>query len=166
MDNEFNNLCHQDDTYNDANLVERGGVTGNNNQEIAAELDAESNKTANTTYSQATHKEELVTGTNRSNYLKRKLTIEEEDTVVRALSPGALLPSSINQKDLLTLAGRKSGGKLNTAIIEMYSQVVLKQCDKKLCLQEQERSQSLFYGSEFINKYFEKQMMKSIIIIR
>ena len=82
----------------------------------------------------------MVIGTNRSDYLMQKLTIEEEDTVMRALSPGALLPSRTNQKDLLTLAGRKGGGggKLNTAIIEMYSQVVLKQCDKKLCLQEQE----------------------------
>ena len=84
----------------------------------------------------------------------QKLTIEKEDTVERALSQGALLPSRINQKDLLTLAGRKNGGKLNTAIVEMYSQIIHKQCDKKLCLQEQERSQSLFYRSEFIDKYF------------
>ena len=132
------------------------GGAGNNNQEIEAELEAESTKTENTTYSQATNKEELVTGTNRSDYLMRKLTIEEEDTVVMALSLGALFPSRINQKDLLTLAGRKGGEKLNTDIIEMYSQVVLKQCDKKLCLQEQERSQSLFYRSEFIDKYFDK----------
>ena len=59
----------------------------------------------------------------------RKLTIEEEDTVERALYLGALLPSRIKQKDLLTLAGRKGEGKLNTDIIEMYSQAVLKQCD-------------------------------------
>ena len=84
------------------------------------------------------------------------MTIEEDETVKRALSLGALFPSSINQKDLLTLAGRKGGGEMNTAIIETYSQVILKQCDKKLCLQEQERSQSLFYGSELINKYFDK----------
>ena len=38
----------------------------------------------------------------------------------------------------------------------MYTQDVLKQCDKQLCLQEQERRQSLFYGSEFIDKYFDK----------
>ena len=133
-----------------------GGVAGNNNQEIAAQLEAESTKTANTTSPQATYKAELVTGTNISDYLMQKLTIEEEDTVKRALSPGALLPSSINQKDLLTLAGRKGGGKLNTSIINMYTQDFLKQCDKQLCLQEQERRQSLFYGSEFIDKYFDK----------
>jgi sentrin-specific protease 1 len=86
----------------------------------------------------------------------RKLKVEEKDTVKRALSPGALLPSSLNQKDLSTLAGRKGEEKLNTNIINMYTQVVLKQCDKKLCLQEQERRQSLFYGSEFIDKYFDK----------
>ena len=68
----------------------------------------------------------------------RKLTVEEEDTVDRELSPGALLPSSINRKDLLTLAGRKGGGKLNTKIINMYTQVVLKECDKMLSLQDQE----------------------------
>ena len=129
MDNECNSLCNQDDTYDDTDLVERGCVASNNNQDIAAELEAESTKTAKTTYYQATHKEELVIGTNRSDYLMGKLTIEEEDTVVRALSPGALSPSRINQKDLLTLAGRKGGGKLNTDIIEIYSQVVLKQCD-------------------------------------
>jgi hypothetical protein len=56
MDNEFNNFCSQDDTYNDADLVVEGGVAGNNNQEIAAGLEAESTKTANTTSSQATHK--------------------------------------------------------------------------------------------------------------
>ena len=140
MSNKFNNFCTHDDTYDVVNLAVGEGVAGDNNQEIAEELEAESTKTANTTYSQATHKEELVTGTNRSDYLMRKLTIEEEETVKRALSPGALLPSCINQKDLLTLAEWKGGGKLNTAIIEMYSQVVLKQCDKKLCLQEQGRS--------------------------
>ena len=74
----------------------------------------------------------------------------------RALSLGALLSSSINQKDLLTLAGKKGEGKLNTNIINMYTQVVLKQCDRKLCLQDQERRPSLFYGSEFIDKYFDK----------
>ncbi len=137
------------------------GVAGYNNQEMAAQLEAESTETANTTSSQAPHKEELVIGTNRSAYLMRKLTIEEEDTVKRALSKGALLPSSINQKDLLTLAGRKGGGKLNIDIIETYSQVVLKQCDKKLCLQEQEQRQSLFYGSEFIKKYFDKTNYES-----
>ena len=87
----------------------------------------------------------------------RKLTFEEKVTVKRALSPGPLLPSCINQKDLLTLAGRKGEGKLNTDIIEMYTQVVLKQCDNKLCLQEQERRQLLFYGSDFIDKYFDKK---------
>ena len=107
---------------------------------MATGLEAESTKTATTTSSQATHKEELVTGTNRSDYLMRKLNIEEDETVKRALSPGALLPSIINQKDLLTLAGRKDGEKLNTDIINMYTQVVLKQCDKKLYLKEQEQS--------------------------
>jgi hypothetical protein len=111
---------------NGANMVVGEGVADNKNQKIAAELEAESTETANTTSSQATHNTELVTGTNRSEYLMRKLTIEEEDTVERKLSPGALLPSSINQKDLLTLAGRKGGGKLNTNIINMYTQVVLK----------------------------------------
>ena len=129
-----------------------GGVAGNNNQNISSEQEAESNVTENTTSSQATHKEELVTGTNRSAYLMRKLTVEEKDTVKRALSPGALLPSSLNQKDLSTLAGRKGEGKLNTNIINMYTQVVYKQCDKKLCLKEQDQLQSLFYGSEFIDK--------------
>ena len=60
----------------------------------------------------------------------RQLTVEEEDTVERALTPGALLPSIINQKDLLTLAGKKSGGRLNTAIIEIYTQVVLNNVTK------------------------------------
>ena len=123
-------------------------IAGYNDQEMAAQLEAGSTKTTNTTSSQAPHKEELVIGTNISAYLMRKLTIEEEDTVKRALSQGALLPSIINQKELLKLAGRKGGGKLNTNIINMFTQVVLKQCDKKLCLQEQERRQSLFYGSE------------------
>ncbi len=122
----------------------RGGVAGNNNQKIAAEQEAESTVTANTTSPQATHEEDLVTGKNRSDYLMRKLTIEEEATVERALSPGALLPSSINQNDLLTLAGRKGKGKLNTNIINMYTQFVLKEYDKKLCLQDQEQRQSLF----------------------
>jgi Ulp1 family protease len=58
--------------------------------------------------------------------------------------------------DLLTLAGRKGEGKLNTNIINLYTQVVLGKCDKKLCQQKQERRQSLFYGSEFIDKYFDK----------
>ena len=56
-----------------------GGVAGNNNQDIAAQLEAESTKTANTTSPRATYKAELVTGTNRSDYLMRKLTIEAED---------------------------------------------------------------------------------------
>ena len=56
MDNEFNELCNQDDSYNYADLVVEGGVAGINNQEIASGLEAESTKTANTTYSQATHK--------------------------------------------------------------------------------------------------------------
>jgi hypothetical protein len=86
----------------------------------------------------------------------RKLTVEEEDTVERALSPGTLFPSSINQKDLCTLAGRKGEGKLNTKIINMYTQVVLKQCDKKNCLQQQEQCRSIFYKSEFIDNYFDK----------
>jgi Ulp1 family protease len=113
-------------------------------------------ETTNTTSNQAPYKAELVTGTNRSEYLMQKLTVEEENTVERTLSKGAILPSSINQKDLCTLAGKNGEGKLNTNIIHMYTQVVLKQCDKKLCLQEQERRPSLFYGSEFIDKYFDK----------
>ena len=52
------------------------GVAGNSNQKIAAEQEAQSTETSNTTSSQATHKEELVIGTNRSDYLMRKLTIE------------------------------------------------------------------------------------------
>ena len=80
------------------------GFADNKKQKIAAEQEAQSTETSNTTSSQATHKEELVIGTNRSDYLMRNLTIEEEDTVKRALSLGALLPSSINQKDLLTRA--------------------------------------------------------------
>jgi hypothetical protein len=146
VDNEFNSLCNKDDTYDDTDLVVGVGVAGNNNQKRAAEQEAP----------QATYKAELVTGKKRSDYLMRKLTIEEEDTVEWALSPGALLPSSLNQKDLLTIAGRKGEGKLNTNIINMYTQDFLKQCDKQLCLQEQERRQSLFYGSEFIDKYFDK----------
>jgi hypothetical protein len=146
VDKEFNNLCNKDDTYDDTDLVVGVGVAGNNNQKRAAEQEAP----------QATYKAELVTGKKRSDYLMRKLTIEEEDTVEWALSPGALLPSSLNQKDLLTIAGRKGEGKLNTTILNMYTQVVLKQRDKKLCLQEQERSQLLLYKSEFINKYFDK----------
>ena len=144
VNNKFKNFCNQDDNFNDNDLAVGGSVSGINDQEISAGLEAESTKTANTTSSQATHTEELVTGTNRSDYLMQKLTIEEDETVKRALSLGALLPSSINQKDLMTLAGRKGGGKLNTAIIEMYSQVVLKQRDKQFCLQEQEQNRSLF----------------------
>ncbi len=73
-----------DDTYNDINLAVGEGVAGYNNQEMAAQLEAESTETANTTSSQATNKTELVTGTNRSAYLMQKLTVEEEDTVKRA----------------------------------------------------------------------------------
>ncbi len=62
------------------------GVTGYNNQKIAAEQEAELIETANTTSNQAPYKAELVTGTNRSEYLMRKLTFEEKDTVERALS--------------------------------------------------------------------------------
>jgi len=79
IDNEFNSLCNKDDTYDDTDLVVGVDVAGNNNQKRAAEQEAP----------QATYKAELVTGTNRSDYLMRKLTIEEEDTVKRALSPGA-----------------------------------------------------------------------------
>ena len=88
------------------------GVAGYNNQEIAVQLEAESTETASTTSSQATQKTELVTGTNRSDYLMWKLTIEEEDTVKRALSPGSLLPSSINRKDLLIFLVRKNSLRL------------------------------------------------------
>ena len=140
VNNKFKNFCNQDDNFNDDDLAVGESVAGNNDQEIAAGLEAESTKTANTASSQATHTEELVTGTNRSDYLMQKLTIEEDETVKRALSLGALLPSNINQEDLLTLAGRKGGGKLNTAITEMYSQVVIEQCDKQLCLKEEEQS--------------------------
>ena len=42
-----------------------GGVAGNNNREIA-ELEAESTKTEKLLTTTATHKEELVIGTNRS----------------------------------------------------------------------------------------------------
>ena len=49
MNNKFNKFCNQDDTYNDADLVVERGVAGNNYQEIAAGLEAESTKTANTT---------------------------------------------------------------------------------------------------------------------
>ena len=52
------------------------GVADNYNQEMAAQLEAESTETSNTTSSQATHKTELVTGTNRSAYLMQKLTVE------------------------------------------------------------------------------------------
>ena len=68
------------------------GVAGKNNQKIAAEQEAKLIETANTTSNQASYKAELVTGTNRSEYLMQKLTVEEEDTVERALSPGAILP--------------------------------------------------------------------------
>ena len=53
-----------------------GGVAGNNNQKIAEKQEAESTVPENTTSPQATHEEELVTGTNRYSYLMRKLTIE------------------------------------------------------------------------------------------
>ena len=56
MNNEFNNFCNQDDTYDDVNLTVGEGVSGNNNQKIAAELEAESTETPKTTSSQATHK--------------------------------------------------------------------------------------------------------------
>ncbi len=132
------------------------GVAGNNNQKIAEEQEAKSTETAKTTSYQKPYKAELVTGTNRSEYLMRKITEEEKKAVERALSPDAVLPPNINQNDLLRLAGKKGEGKLNTNIIDMYTQYVLKQCDKQLCLQEQERHHSLFYGSEFIDKYFDK----------
>ncbi len=115
----MNNICYKDDTYNDADLVVRVGVADNNNQKIAAKQEAKLTETANTTSSQALYKAELVTGTNRSEYLMRKLTVEEEDTVKKALSPGAILQSSINQKDLCTLAGKNGEVKLNTNIIHM-----------------------------------------------
>ncbi len=66
LDNKFNNLCNKDDTYDDADLVARVGVADDNNQKIAAEQEAKLIETANTTSSQAPHKEELVIGTNRS----------------------------------------------------------------------------------------------------
>jgi hypothetical protein len=73
VDNQFNNLCNQNDTYDDANLVVGGGVVaGNKKQNLAAEPEAESTVTENTTSSQATHTEDLVTGTNRSAYLMQK----------------------------------------------------------------------------------------------
>ena len=56
MHNKFNNICKQDYTNDDADLVVEGGVAGNINQEIAANIVAESTETANTTCSQATHK--------------------------------------------------------------------------------------------------------------
>ena len=56
MNNEFNNFCTQDDTYDDVNLAVGEGVAGDNNQEIARNLVEKSNETANTTSSQATHK--------------------------------------------------------------------------------------------------------------
>ena len=83
------------------------GVSGKNNQSIAEEQKAKSTETAKTTSYQEPYKAKLVTGANRSEYLMRKITVEEEDTIERALSPGALLPSSINQKDLLRLAGKR-----------------------------------------------------------
>ena len=45
VENKINNLCNQDDTYDDAKLLVWVGAAGNNNQEIAAELEAESTKT-------------------------------------------------------------------------------------------------------------------------
>ena len=69
MNDEFNNFCTQDETYNDVNLAVGESVAGDNNQKIAAELEAKSTQITNTTSSQATHKPELVTGTNRSAYL-------------------------------------------------------------------------------------------------
>ncbi len=76
LDNKFNNLCDKDDTYNDANLVARVGVADNNNQKIAAEQEAKSVETANTTSYQAPYKAELVIGTNRSEYLMQKILVE------------------------------------------------------------------------------------------
>ena len=61
MDNEFNNFCNQDDTYDDADLVWRVVLLVTIIKEITAGLEAESTKTANTTSSQASHKEELAT---------------------------------------------------------------------------------------------------------
>ena len=61
------------DTYHDINLAEEEGVAGFNNQEVAAQLEAESTETANTNSSQAPHKEELVIGTNRSVYPMQKI---------------------------------------------------------------------------------------------
>jgi hypothetical protein len=47
----------------------------------AAEQEAKSIETTNTTSNQAPYKAVLVTGTNRSKYLMQKLTVEEENTV-------------------------------------------------------------------------------------
>ncbi len=41
MDNKLNNLCNQDDTYDDVGLDVGGDVAGNNDQEMAAQLEAE-----------------------------------------------------------------------------------------------------------------------------
>ena len=57
VDNEFNNLCDKDDTYDDADLVLGVGVAGKNNQKIAAEQEAKSTETAITTSPQAPYKE-------------------------------------------------------------------------------------------------------------
>ncbi len=65
-------------------MVVGGDVAGNNDQEIAAEQEAKSIETTNTTSNQAPYKAVLVTGTNRSEYLMQKLTVEEENTVERA----------------------------------------------------------------------------------
>ena len=48
-----------DDTYNDINLAVGEGNAGYNNQEMAAQLEAESTETANSTSSQAPHKEKI-----------------------------------------------------------------------------------------------------------
>ena len=42
INNEFNNFCCRDDTYDDVNLAVGEGVSGDNNQEIAANIVAES----------------------------------------------------------------------------------------------------------------------------
>jgi hypothetical protein len=41
VDNKLNNLCNQDDTYDDVSLDVGGDVAGNNDQEMAAQLEAE-----------------------------------------------------------------------------------------------------------------------------
>ena len=143
------------------------GVAGYNNQEMAAQLEAESTETANTTSSQAPHKEELVTGTNRSEYLMRKLTFEEEDTVERALSKGAILSSSINRKDLCTLARKKGEGKLKkktsyTCTLKLSLNNVTKSCAKK---SKNNVNHSSMDQSSLENT-LTKQTMKAIITIK